>query len=174
MSEVALEKNTYWVGVNDRTTDLFEGLWPIEGIGVSYNSYIIKDDKNVLIDLAKGIKTDDFFNQISRIVDIEKLDYVIVNHMEPDHTGVIKTLRMIAKNVQILCTPKAVAMLQDYYGVQEGIVTVEDGETLSTGNHTLQFFHVPFVHWPETMVTFDSTTKVLFSCDAFGGYGAFH
>ncbi|MBN1761267.1 MAG: FprA family A-type flavoprotein [Chitinispirillaceae bacterium] len=173
MSEVAIEKNTYWVGVNDRTTDLFEGLWPIEGIGVSYNSYIIKDEKNVLIDLAKGIKTDDFFNQISRIVDIDKLDYVIVNHMEPDHTGVIKTLRKIARNVEILCSPKAVKMLQDYYGISEDVREVKDGETLSIGSHELQFVHVPFVHWPETMVTFDTTTGVLFSCDAFGGYGAF-
>lgn len=173
MSEVAIGKDTYWVGVNDRTTDLFEGLWPIEGIGVSYNAYIIKDDKNALIDLARGIKTDDFFNQVSRIVDIDKLDYVIVNHMEPDHTGVLKTLRMIAKNVTILCSPKAVKMLQDYYGIRDGVVAVSDGESLSTGSHQLQFFHVPFVHWPETMVTFDTTTKVLFSCDAFGGYGAF-
>jgi flavorubredoxin len=173
MSEVIIGKDTYWVGVNDRTTDLFEGLWPIDGVGVSYNSYIIKDEKNVLVDLAKGIKTDDFFNQISRIIDIDKLDYIIINHMEPDHTGVIKTLKMISKKSEILCTPKAVKMLQDYYGVHDGIREIKDGEILSTGRHQLQFFHVPFVHWPETMVTFDTTTNILFSCDAFGGYGAF-
>ena len=172
MSDILVAKDTYWVGVNDRTTDLFEGLWPIDGVGISYNSYVIKDEKNVLIDLSKAFKTDDFFDQISTIVDIEKLDYVIVNHMEPDHTGVIKTLRMIAKNMQIVCTQKAVPMLRDYYGITDGIKVVADGEKLNIGSRELQFFHVPFVHWPETMVTYDPSTKVLFSCDAFGGYGA--
>ena len=146
MSEIIIAKDTNWVGVNDRTTDLFEGLWPIEGVGVSYNSYIILDEKKVLVDLAKGIKTDDFFTQISQFIPVESLDYVIVNHMEPDHTGVLKTLREIAKKVEILCTPKAVQMLKDYYGITEGIREVRDGETLSTGDHELQFFHIPFVH----------------------------
>ncbi|HNX57561.1 MAG TPA: FprA family A-type flavoprotein, partial [Spirochaetota bacterium] len=158
MSDILVAKDTYWVGVNDRTTDLFEGLWPIDGVGISYNSYVIKDEKNVLIDLSKAFKTDDFFDQISTIVDIEKLDYVIVNHMEPDHTGVIKTLRMIAKNMQIVCTQKAVPMLRDYYGITDGIKVVADGEKLNIGSRELQFFHVPFVHWPETMVTYDPST----------------
>lgn len=172
MSTINLDEGIFWVGVNDRTTDLFEGLWPIDGVGISYNSYIIKDEKNVLIDLSKGLKTDEFFDQISRIIDLKKLDYVIVNHMEPDHTGVIKTLRMINNQVEIICTQKAVKMLNDYYGICDGIRAVNDGEIISTGTHQLQFFHVPFVHWPETMVTYDIKSKVLFSCDAFGGYGA--
>jgi flavorubredoxin len=173
MSEIEIGDNTSWVGVNDRTTDLFEGLWPIDGVGVSYNSYIIKDTKNVLIDLAKAIKTDDFFDQITSIIELDKIDYIILNHMEPDHTGVVKTLQMLAKNAEILCTPKAVNMLQEYYGITRGVRAVKDGEILSLGSHELQFFHVPFVHWPETMVTFDTKTGILFSCDAFGGYGAF-
>jgi flavorubredoxin len=173
MSTVSIGDKTYWVGVNDRTTDLFEGLWPIDGVGASYNAFIIRDAKNVLVDLSKAIKTDDFLNQITNIIDLDKLDYIIINHMEPDHTGVIKTLRMIAKNAEILCTPKAVNMLKEFYGISEGVRAVKDGEILSTGNHELQFFHVPFVHWPETMVTFDKNTGILFSCDAFGGYGAF-
>ena len=172
MSDILVAKDTCWVGVNDRTTDLFEGLWPIDGVGISYNSYVIRDQKNVLIDLSRAFKTDDFFDQISRIVDLHKLDYVVVNHMEPDHTGVLKTLRMISKDIQIICTPKAVPMLKAYYGITDDIKVVADGEKLNIGSRELQFFHVPFVHWPETMVTYDPSTQVLFSCDAFGGYGA--
>ncbi len=172
MNNILIANNTYWTGVNDRTTDLFEGLWPLEGVGISYNSYIIKDHKNVLIDLAKGMKTDEYFEQIARVVDIDKLDYVILNHMEPDHTGVIKTLRMISKDLQIICTPKAVALLRDFYGITDQIRPVQNGETLTLGDRHLQFFHIPFVHWPETMATFDPSTGVLFPCDAFGGYGA--
>ena len=172
MSDILVAKDSYWVGVNDRTTDLFEGLWPIDGVGISYNSYVIKDSKNVLIDLSKAFKTDDFFDQINGLVDLHNLDYVVVNHMEPDHTGVLKTLRMISKNIQIICTPKAVPMLKAYYGITDGIKVVADGEKLNIGSRELQFFHVPFVHWPETMVTYDPSTNVLFACDAFGGYGA--
>lgn len=172
MNDIRLKDDIFWVGVNDRTTDLFEGLWPIDGVGISYNSYVIKDKKNVLVDLSRGFKTDEFFDQISRIVDISQLDYVIVNHMEPDHTGVLRTLRMINDRFEIICTQKAVNMLQEYYGINHNVRVVNDGDVIDTGNHQLQFFHVPFVHWPETMVTFDKSTGILFSCDAFGGYGA--
>ena len=172
MREIKIAEDIFWIGVNDRTTDLFEGLWPIEGTGISYNSYAIKDKKNVIIDLAKAFKTDDFLDQIAQIFPPSQIDYVIINHMEPDHTGVIKTLRMIAPEVEIICAPKAVQMLSDYYGITEGIRQVNDGDTLDIGSRKLSFHHVPFVHWPETMVTYDAKTKVLFSCDAFGGYGA--
>jgi flavorubredoxin len=172
MREQKIADDIFWVGVNDRTTDLFEGLWPIEGTGISYNSYAIKDKKNVLIDLAKAFKTDDFLNQISGIFPISEIDYIVLNHMEPDHTGVIKTLRMLSPKAEIICTPKAVQMLSDFYGITEGIRAVKDGDTLDTGSRKISFHHVPFVHWPETMVTYDPKAKVLFSCDAFGGYGA--
>ncbi|MBN1307251.1 MAG: FprA family A-type flavoprotein [Chitinispirillaceae bacterium] len=172
MREIKITDDTFWVGVNDRTTDLFEGLWPIDTTGISYNSYAIKDRKNVLIDLAKAFKTDDFFDQISNIVPFSDINYIILNHMEPDHTGVIKTLRMLSPQAEIICTPKAVRMLNEYYGITERIRTVNDGDTLDIGSRTISFHHVPFVHWPETMVTYDQKTNVLFSCDAFGGYGA--
>ena len=172
MREIKIADDIFWVGVNDRTTDLFEGLWPIEGTGISYNSYAIKDEKNVLIDLAKAFKTDDFFSQISSIFPLTDINYIILNHMEPDHTGVIKTLRMLCPEAEIICTPRAVQMLSDYYGITEGIKPVNDGDTLNIGSRKISFHHVPFVHWPETMVTFDPKTKALFSCDAFGGYGA--
>lgn len=167
-----LSNDIYAITVNDRTTDLFEGLWPISREGVTYNSYLINDEKKVMIDLAKEFKTDALFDLIGKVVDPSNLDYLVVNHMEPDHTGAIKTLLRINSKMIILCTPKAKPMLDSFYGITERIQEVQNGETLSIGKRELQFFHVPFVHWPETMVTYDSSSKTLFSCDAFGGYGA--
>jgi anaerobic nitric oxide reductase flavorubredoxin len=172
MSCVEIKPDIYWIGVNDRTTDLFEGLWPITQEGVSYNAYLINDEKKAIIDLAKGLKTDEFFDHIAEIVTLSEIDYVVINHMEPDHTGVLRTLRMIAPGATILCSPKAEAMLESFYGVTENVRVVQDGETLSLGGRTLQFFSTPFVHWPETMMTYETSSCILFSCDAFGGYGA--
>ena len=172
MPAVNIADTVYWIGVNDRTTDLFEGLWPVAREGVSYNSYLINDDTKVLIDLAKAFKTDDFFGQISDIAPLSDIDYVVLNHMEPDHTGVLRTLKQIAPNVKFLVSPKAQPMLEAYYDIASNVQVVADGETLETGGRTLQFVHTPFVHWPETMMTYDTKTKTLFSCDGFGGYGA--
>lgn len=172
MNTISLGNDTFWVGINDRTTDLFEGLWPIERSGISYNSYIIKDKDTVLIDLSKDLKSEDYFEQINSVSPASDLRYAILNHMEPDHTGVLKILIQIAPQIEIICTPKAVTMLRDFYGLTANIRAVADGEKISIGNRELQFFHIPFVHWPETMVTYDTKSKVLYSCDAFGGYGA--
>ncbi|MBN1129010.1 MAG: FprA family A-type flavoprotein [Chitinispirillaceae bacterium] len=172
MREIKITDDVFWVGVNDRTTDLFEGLWPIDGTGISYNSYAIRDRKNVLVDLAKAFKTDEFLDKVARVFPPADIHYLVLNHMEPDHTGVIKTLRMLSPKAEIICTPKARKMLGDYYGIVEGIRTVNDGDTLALGGRSISFHHVPFVHWPETMVTYDPKAKLLFSCDAFGGYGA--
>ncbi len=172
MPPIEITPNIYWIGVNDRTTDLFEGLWPITQEGVSYNAYLIRDEKTAIVDLAKAFKTDEFFAQIDQLTDISSLDYVIVNHMEPDHTGVLHLLRRVAPQATILCSEKAAQMLQAFYGIGEGVRVVRDGETLSLGQHTLRFVYTPFVHWPETMMTYEENTRVLFSCDGFGGYGA--
>ena len=173
MPPIEIKPDIYWIGVNDRTTDLFEGLWPITQEGVSYNAYLINDEKKAIIDLAKALKTDEFFSQIDQVIDISKLDYVVVNHMEPDHSGVLTTLRRIAPQAIILGTEKTRAMLESFYGITEGVQVVQDGETLSLGQHTLQFVYTPFVHWPETMMTYEASKQILFSCDAFGSYGAF-
>lgn len=173
MSVVEIKPDVYWIGVNDRTTDLFEGLWPITREGVSYNSYLINDEKKVIIDLAKSIKTDVYFENISDVIDIKTVDYLVVNHMEPDHTGILSVLKRMAPNLTIIATPKAEQMLKSFYGIQDRIKTVEDGAALKLGKRTIQFFHAPFVHWPETMVTYETADRILFSCDAFGGYGAF-
>lgn len=172
MSTVEIKPNIFWVGVNDRTTDLFEGIWPITQAGVSYNSYLVRDDKCAIIDLSKAIKTDEFFDQVAEVTDLQSIDYIVINHMEPDHSGVLRTLLRIAPQAALLGTDKTKGMLESFYGITENVRAVQDGETLALGQHTLQFLYAPFVHWPETMVTYETTQCVLFSCDAFGGYGA--
>jgi len=172
MPAIEIKPDVFWIGVNDRTTDLFEGLWPITEEGVSYNAYLIDDEKRAIIDLSKGLKTDEFFDRISEIVAVSEIDYVIINHMEPDHTGVLRTLRRIAPDVAILGSAKTKQMLESFYGITENVRVVNDGETLELGRRTLQFFSTPFVHWPETMVTYETSHRILFSCDAFGSYGA--
>ena len=101
MPPTAIKPDIYWIGVNDHTTGLFEGLWPIAQEGVSYNAYLINDEKKALVDLARALKTDEFFDHIAEIVDLSAIDYVVVNHMEPDHTGVLRTLRRIAPGATI-------------------------------------------------------------------------
>jgi len=167
-----IEKDIYCISLNDRTTDLFEGLWPISREGVTYNSYLIRDEKTVMIDLAKAFKTDSLITLIESIADPAELDYLVVNHMEPDHTGAITALMRMNDKLTILCTPKAKPLMEKFYGITDRIRTVEDGETLSIGKRELTFAHIPFVHWPETMATYSANEKILFSCDAFGGYGA--
>ncbi|WP_319562476.1 FprA family A-type flavoprotein [Marispirochaeta sp.] len=172
MIATSLRENVYAITVNDRTTDLFEGLWPISQEGVSYNSYLIQDDKSALIDLTKEFKTDELFENVGMIKSIQEIDYLVVNHMEPDHTGAMKALYRLNPAITILCTPKARPMIENYYGITENVREVSDGEEISLGKRTLKFFHTPFVHWPETMMTYLVEDKILFSCDGFGGYGA--
>ena len=172
MPPVAIRPNVYWIGVNDRTTDLFEGLWPITQVGVSYNAYLINDEKKAIVDLAKSPKGDEFFDQIDQVTDISTLDYVIVNHMEPDHSGLLRTLRRIAPNVTLVGTQRTRNMLESFYGITDNVTVVKDGDSLDLGQRTLRFYVTPFVHWPETMMTYEVSDQILFSCDAFGGYGA--
>lgn len=180
MPPVEIKPDIYWIGVNDRTTDLFEGLWPITQEGVSYNTYLINDEQKAIVDLTKALKTDEFFDQIDQalrqssgqVTDVSRLDYVIINHMEPDHSGVLHILRRVAPQATILGTEKTRDMLESFYGITGGVRVVQDGDTLSLGKHTLRFFSTPFVHWPETMMTYEVSERILFSCDAFGGYGA--
>jgi flavorubredoxin len=172
MPSVEMKPGVHWIGLNDRTTDLFEGIWPITERGVTYNSYLVRAGKNVLIDLSKGFKTDEYIESIEAIVPLADIDYLVVNHMEPDHTGALRTLLRIPRRLTIIATAKAKEMLEAFYGVTENVHVVADGEELALGGRTLKFIHAPFVHWPETMVTYEATDRILFSCDAFGGYGA--
>ncbi len=172
MPAVEIKPDVYWIGVNDRTTDLFEGLWPITSEGVSYNSYLIDDEKKAIIDLTKSFKGDEYLNQIDEVIDLSKVDYVVVNHMEPDHSGVLRTLIRTAPQVTLLGSAKTKEMLESFFSIKENVRVVNDGDTISLGKRTLKFFSTPFLHWPETMMTYEVSQRILFPCDAFGGYGA--
>ncbi|MCJ7679828.1 MAG: FprA family A-type flavoprotein [Candidatus Aminicenantes bacterium] len=172
MPAIEIKPDIYWIGVNDRTTDLFEGLWPIAREGVSYNSYLINDEKKAIIDLAKAFKGDEYLTHIDEVTDIRSIDYVIINHMEPDHSGLIRTFRRINPGVTLIGSEKTKDMLKNFFGITDNVRVVGDGDTLSLGKRTLRFISTPFVHWPETMMTYDITDHILFSCDAFGGYGS--
>ncbi len=172
MQPIELRPSIFWIGVNDRHTELFEGLWPIRKEGISYNSYLIKDEKKVIIDLCSKLTMDELFDQIRAFIDPSELDYVVVNHLEPDHSGALKTLIETAPKVKLLGSAKMKDMLAGFYGITENVQVVADGEELDLGKHKLKFVATPFVHWPETIMTYEITEKILFSCDGFGGYGA--
>lgn len=161
----------YYVGVNDRQKALFENLWPLP-YGVSYNSYLIVDEKTVLVDTVDICYSDIFLKKIEDALNGRTLDYLIVNHMEPDHAGSIRLLRQQYPDVQIVGNKQTFGMLEGFHGITSGLYEVKEGDTLSTGNHQLSFYMAPMVHWPEVMVTYDATSKILFSADAFGTYGA--
>ncbi len=172
MPAIEIKPSLYWIGVNDRTTDLFEGIWPITYEGISYNSYLITDEKKALVDLTKVTKEDSFLGQVYGLMDPADLDYIVINHMEPDHTGAINLMRRLAPRAEFLCSAKAKPMLENYFGISERVRVVKDGEQISLGGRSLQFHTIPFVHWPETMATYVMEQRVLLSGDAFGGYGA--
>lgn len=169
---VPITEDIYWVGVNDRQTTLFEGLWPLPR-GVSYNSYIIVDEKTALVDTVKEQSTEIYLDKIRRVLDAGKqVDYLIVNHMEPDHSGSIRILHDLFPELTIIGNRQTKRFLGDFYGLADAVQVVKDGDTLDLGRHKLKFYMTPMVHWPETMMTYDTGEKVLFSGDAFGGFGA--
>lgn len=170
MNPVELRPGIHWVGVNDRTTDLFEGQWPLP-YGVSYNSYLVVGEVVALVDGVKVPFAEELVANIAQIVPPMEIDYLVVNHMEPDHTGSLPLLRRIAPRAEILATPTALPLLESFYGIRDRVRAVADGERLDLHGKVLSFHPIPFVHWPETMATFEETERVLFSCDAFGGFG---
>lgn len=171
-SYIPLREDIFWVGANDRYTSLFEGLWPLPH-GVCYNSYVILDEKTALMDTVKVQSEQDFLGKVKGLIkDGRKLDYLIVNHMEPDHSGAIHALLSLWPELIIIGNEKTARFLESFYGITNNVQVIKGGDTLSLGKHVLQFHLIPMVHWPETMVTYDTTDKILFSADAFGGFGA--
>ncbi|MDY4625067.1 MAG: FprA family A-type flavoprotein, partial [Prevotella sp.] len=166
-----IKNNVYYVGVNDRNKALFEGLWPLP-FGVSYNSYIINDDKVCLIDTVEVDFFTQFIENLRGVLGDKKIDYLVINHMEPDHSGSISLLRKFYPDVKIVGNKKTFNMLQGFYGIDNNCLEVKNGDVLELGEHTLKFVLTPMVHWPETMVTLDETDHILFSGDAFGCFGA--
>lgn len=166
-----ITNNIFYVGVNDRNKELFEGLWPLP-YGVSYNSYLIVDEKVCLIDTVEVDFFTQFIENIQLVLGERPIDYLVVNHMEPDHSGSIALLKKYYPNIKVIGNSKTFGMMRGFYGIEDGDVEVKNGDTLDLGTHALTFVLTPMVHWPETMMTLDTTAKTLFSGDAFGCFGA--
>ena len=163
----------YWVGGSDRRLELFENLFPIPR-GVSYNSYLLLDEKTVLFDTVDNSIGRQFLDNITALLNGRALDYLVVNHMEPDHCSMIADLMLRYPDMQIIGNAKTFPMIRQFYALNldSKTIAVKEGDTFSSGTHTFRFLMAPMVHWPEVMLTYDETDKVLFSADAFGTFGA--
>jgi flavorubredoxin len=168
---VSVGENIFWVGVNDRETDLFESLWPLPR-GIAYNSYLIAGERTALVDTVKGAWYGELREKIRRLLEGKPLDYLIINHIEPDHAGSLGPVLREFPGVKIVGNKRTMDLLDKYHGIREGTLLIADGDTLDLGHHTLRFLVTPMVHWPETMMTFVEEDGTLFSGDVFGGYGA--
>ena len=162
-----------WVGASDRRLALFENIFPIPR-GVSYNSYVLLDEKTVLLDTVDASVAGQFFENLEHVLADRTLDYLVVNHMEPDHCAMIADIVRRYPDVKVVGNAKTFGMMKQFFGTDyaERAIVVKEGETLATGSHTLHFVMAPMVHWPEAMVTYDDKDKVLFSADGFGTFGA--
>jgi len=162
-----------WVGANDRRLALFEGVYSVPA-GVSYNSYLLTDEKTVLFDTVDKAVRQRFLENVETALKGRKLDYLVVQHVEPDHSAVIPELIRQHPEIKIVCSARVLEFIKQFYDfdIDSRVHLVEENETLNTGKHTLQFIMAPMVHWPEVMMTYDSTSKILFSADAFGCFGA--
>lgn len=162
-----------WVGCNDRRLTLFENLFPIPR-GVSYNSYLVMDEKVTLLDTVDVCALQQFMENIDYVLDGKEIDYLIVQHMEPDHGAGIQEMMRRFPNMKIVANAKTIQMIGQFFDLpqEDRVVLVKEGDTLTTGTHTFRFVMAPMVHWPEVMVTYDSTDKVLFAADGFGKFGA--
>ncbi len=162
-----------YIGGSDRGLSLFENIYPIPR-GVSYNAYFIDDEKTAVVDTVDKTVASLFFENITHVLGEKQLDYVIINHMEPDHCATLEELVLRFPQVQIVCNAKSAAMIKQFFSfdVDTRTVLVKEGDTLPLGTHTLSFYMAPMVHWPEVMVTYDAADKLLFSADAFGTFGA--
>lgn len=173
MKDVTITDSILYVGVDDKTIDLFESQYVVPN-GISYNSYLILDEKVALMDTVDSRATEEWLNNLDKALDGRSVDYLVVSHMEPDHAGNIKNLIDRYPDMMIVGNAKTFAMIPQFFEVDitERSVVVKEGDTLSLGKHTLQFFMAPMVHWPEVMVAYEQSEKILFSADGFGKFGA--
>ncbi len=176
MKALKMKDDIYWIGANISTNDLFEGIWPIPH-GVTINSYIVKGEKLAIIDLVRdwGGAPSLLLDELKSLgLDMKDVDYFILNHIEPDHTGDLKTLHKLTENAKIITTEKGKPLVEQFYEMDDDIIdTVSTGDSLDLGGgKKLTFYEIPNVHWPETMATYEESTKTLFPCDAFGSFGA--
>ena len=173
MSDVYVSEAVKYVGVDDKTIDLFESQYPVPN-GVSYNSYIIMDEKIAIMDTVDRRGTEEWLANVERTLDGKTPDYLVVQHMEPDHAGSIKILAEKYPSMQIVANAKTFPMMHNFFDMDLSgrEVVVKEMDTLSLGSHTLTFVMAPMVHWPEVMVTYESSEKILFAADGFGKFGA--
>ncbi|HOV70846.1 MAG TPA: FprA family A-type flavoprotein [Dysgonamonadaceae bacterium] len=168
---IQIKEGIYYVGVNDRTKHLFENLWPLPK-GISYNSYLIDDEKVALIDTVDVCYSEVYFRKIRSVLGDKPIDYLVVNHMEPDHSGSIEWLVNRYPDITIIGNNRTMDMLKGFYGITKNILSIKDTEEVKLGKNTLRFYLTPMIHWPETMMTYVPESKTLFSGDAFGTYGS--
>ena len=168
-----ITKDIRYVGVNDHEVDLFEGQYVVPN-GMAYNSYVILDEKIAVMDTVDRNFTHEWLDNIAAVLGGRKPDYLVVQHMEPDHSANIANFMKIYPEATVVSSEKAFVMMQNFFGTDfaDGRIVVKEGDTLNLGKHTLTFVAAPMVHWPEVIVTYDSTDKVLFAADGFGKFGA--
>lgn len=168
-----ITEDIIYIGADDKTIDLFEGQYVVPN-GISYNSYLIKDEKNVIMDTVDRRKTEEWLKNLEQALENEKPDYLVVSHMEPDHAYNIGEIASKYPEMKIIGNQKTFAMLKQFFDIpnlEKRKVEVEEGTEINIGKHTLQFFMAPMVHWPEVMVTYEKTEKIVFSADGFGKFG---
>ena len=168
-----VKEDLYWVGANDRRLAMFEGVYSVPD-GVSYNSYLLMDEKTVLFDTVDKAVSETFFENVEAVLGERSLDYVVVHHMEPDHSATLDGIVRRSPDIKIICNAKIASMMKQFFtfDVDSRAILMKEGDTFSTGKHNLVFVMAPMVHWPEVMVSYDTTDKILFSADAFGTFGA--
>ena len=168
-----IKEDLFWVGGTDRRLALFENAFPIPR-GVSYNAYVLMDEKTVLFDTVDKAVGQQFFENLEAVLKGRGLDYVVVDHMEPDHCATLGEVAARYPDAKVVCNAKTVSIIKQFYDfdIDARALVVKEGDTLNTGKHSLTFVMAPMVHWPEVMVTYDTTDKILFSADAFGTFGA--
>lgn len=162
-----------WVGANDRRLSMFEGVYSVPN-GVSYNSYLLLDEKTVLFDTVDKSVSEQFMENVEHVLSGRRLDYVVIQHMEPDHSATLAELLRRHPETTVVCNKMIADMIKQFFNldITPRALIVKEGDTLSTGRHNLTFIAAPMVHWPEVMVTYDTVDKILFSADAFGTFGA--
>ena len=167
-----VENDIYCIGINDHSIDLFEGMYKVPD-GVSYNSYVILDEKVAVLDTADAHFGEQWLNEVKEVLGGRQPDYLVIHHMEPDHSANIQNFLKVYPNVQVVGNAKTFVMIKEYFGFDvNNTVKVDEGSVLKLGKHSLRFVMAPLVHWPEVMVSYDEHSKVVFSADGFGKFGA--
>ena len=168
-----ITEDIFYLGCSDRKLSLFESAYPVKD-GMSYNSYLLKDEKTVLFDTVDKVCAEQFYENLDFALEDRHLDYIVVQHMEPDHCALLGEVIKYHPDLKIVCSQKTVGMIKQFFDfeVDSRVIVVKEGDTLNCGKHELQFIMAPMVHWPEVMVTYDKKDKILFTADAFGTFGA--